>query len=366
LITSIQLENFKSFEFANVNIGALTLMTGVNGSGKSTILQSIAVLRQSLEANGLNGEEGLLLNGEYLSLGVGRDVLYEHAESRDIGITIIKKNQSYGWKFEYAETSDMLRALQGPDLDTLRAPLFTANVQYLRADRVAPAVVFPKSYSHAVRKRFLGVQGQYAAHFLAHYQDELVSEKRRREISVGAGLLDQVGAWLSEISPGVVIGSKEVNGADLAQLWYRFGGRAGLASSNEYRPTNVAFGLTYVLPVIVGCLSAQPGDLLLIENPEAHLHPRGQSLMGELLSVTASNGVQIICESHSEHVLNGIRLAVKRQLIQPAEVKIHFCEASPNGRGSILQSPVISADGRLSDWPVLFFDEWERALMELI
>src|SRR5438046_1441121 len=82
-------------------------------------------------------------------------------------------------------------------------------------------------------------------------------------------------------------------------------------ASSEYRPTNVGFGITYALPIVVSILSARPGSLVIIENPEAHLHPRGQVRMGELLSLASTAGIQVLIETHSDHVLNGIRLAVR-------------------------------------------------------
>jgi predicted ATPase len=368
MISSLELKNFKAFQYLDLNFGALTLLTGINGSGKSTVLQALAVLRQSTDAGYLLGGDGLLLNGELVELGTGRDVLFEHADEQSISICVCdEEGRVAGWEFTYSERDDLLQAKYNYNNAAIeKMGVFASGFQFIRADRLAPAVVFPKSYNEAVRRRFLGVRGQFAAHFLAYHQDEVVSERRRRLSFTGATLQQQVTAWLSEISPGVVVGSKEISGADLAQLSFTFGGSAGITSSNEYRPTNVGFGLTYVLPIVVSCLSARPGDLLLIENPEAHLHPRGQSLLGRLLAVTASDGVQVVVESHSEHVLNGVRISVKDGVLANDRVAIHFCGRSAEQLGSTFLSPEIRSDGRLSQWPEGFFDEWERAIMELV
>ena len=90
-------------------------------------------------------------------------------------------------------------------------------------------------------------------------------------------------------------------------------------ASSEYRPTNVGFGITYALPIVVSALSARPGSLLIVENPEAHLHPRGQVKMGELLCQASEAGIQVLIETHSDHVLNGIRLAVRDSQSRPRE-----------------------------------------------
>lgn len=69
---------------------------------------------------------------------------------------------------------------------------------------------------------------------------------------------------------------------------------------------------------------ARPGDMVLIENPESHLHPKGQSAIGRLLAATAANGVQIFCESHSDHIINGVRVAVKEGIIQQNQLAVYY------------------------------------------
>lgn len=135
---------------------------------------------------------------------------------------------------------------------------------------------------------------------------------------------------------------------------------------------NVGFGISYVAPVIVSLLKAKSGDLVIIENPEAHLHPRGQRKMGELIAKAASGGAQIILETHSDHILNGIRLSVKNRTISTNDVRLNyfFQRLDSNlilGERVIHEkcSPVILDDGSLSDWPDGFFDEWDKALDEL-
>lgn len=151
---------------------------------------------------------------------------------------------------------------------------------------------------------------------------------------------------------------------DLVNLEFSFV-RSGLPSMN-YRPTNVGFGLTYSLPVFVAVLSATPGSLIMIENPEAHLHPRGQAAMGRFLALAAANGLQVLIETHSDHVLNGIRIAVKDQIVNPREVALHFFDRSVTAPCCTVATPIIDGDGRLDQWPDGFFDEWEKGLAKLL
>jgi predicted ATPase len=162
----------------------------------------------------------------------------------------------------------------------------------------------------------------------------------------------------------VNIVASALEGTDLVRLSFGFYGTAGLASSNRFRATNVGFGLTYALPVVVACLTAGEKGLVLLENPEAHLHPRGQAAMGGLMAKAAALGTQIVVETHSDHVLNGVRLAVKESVISPTDVSLLFFSKGPEGLR--LDTPQVREDGALSGWPSGFFDEWENALQRLL
>ncbi|MFE0082956.1 AAA family ATPase, partial [[Kitasatospora] papulosa] len=119
-----------------------------------------------------------------------------------------------------------------------------------------------------------------------------------------------------------------------------------------------------LLPVVVACRSARPGTLLLLQNPEAHLHPQGQTQMATLTASAAAQGAQVIMETHSDHVINGVRLAVKHGRLTPAQAVFHYFRG--DGTGVEIVSPRIDADGMLDKWPEGFFDELENTLDQLI
>jgi predicted ATPase len=108
--------------------------------------------------------------------------------------------------------------------------------------------------------------------------------------------------------------------------------------------------------------------MILIENPEAHLHPKGQSKMGELLALAASCSVQVVIETHSDHVLNGIRRTVHGGKLDPQDVQLHYFYRNEENGQSVTQvaSPRIDADGRIDKWPEGFFDQAEKDLLELL
>ncbi|OEO32228.1 hypothetical protein VW23_012665 [Devosia insulae DS-56] len=239
------------------------------------------------------------------------------------------------------------------------------GLQYLRADRITPTVTLPKS-QHAVRhNRFLGARGEYTAHYLLEFGGETSTPQLLRvgDAKVGS-LLGQVNAWLQEFSPGVRVEPESIPMTDLVRLVFSYRGD-GAAYSEPLRPTNVGFGLTHSLPIVTACLSATPRTTIIVENPEAQLHPKGQVAIGRLLALTAANGVQVLIETHSDHVLNGIRLAVKDGFLPADSTKCHFF-ARNSGQRAEFETPAMTQDGRLSYWPSGFFDEWERSLDRLL
>jgi len=178
-------------------------------------------------------------------------------------------------------------------------------------------------------------------------------------------LLDNLDKWMAEISPGIRIHAQVQKATNTVALSYAF--EQGKEMTADFKPQNVGFGLTFVLPVLVAILRASPGDLIIIENPEAHLHPGGQSVLGKLCSIAATNGVQLFIESHSDHFLNGVRVAVKEGSIPPDQVKLFYLERSTASmHETMVVSPEIDQHGRINKWPQGFFDESDRLLEKLL
>lgn len=189
-------------------------------------------------------------------------------------------------------------------------------------------------------------------------------------------LINQVNAWLQVVSPGaqIKISKREVAGRDRFIQSVAFG-RAGY--EHAFNPQSVGFGISYILPVLVALLTSIPEDIVIIENPEAHLHPRGQAEMGNLIARAAAYGVQVFVETHSDHVINGIRVAVKKGIVKPEDVNIAFFErkgheiiAEDGAKRKEYYADVrnikIDNNGSLSEYPEDFMDEWNNQLMRLM
>ena len=368
MIDQIFLRNFKCFEEQAISPRSLALLTGLNGMGKSSVLQAMLLLRQSY-LDGLLPETGLELNGSLVQMGTARDIFYEDAQTDDFEIGI-RWDDSCEAKFvlQYDRDADVLKIgspVSAPEV--FRRPPFSDGSHYLQAERLGPRTTNPVSDYLVREHRQLGSAGEYVAHFLYVYGTEIVDDQRLHHPAAKANdLRNQVRAWLGEVSPGTEIHLDMHREMDVVGLRYSFA--TGKQRSNSYRSTLVGFGITYALPVLVAVLSAKPGDLLLIENPEAHLHPQGQAKMGELLARAAASGVQLLVETHSDHILNGVRVAVHDGLVEPEKVTCHyFSRIEEDGRvHSKVETPKMDRDGRLSDWPAGFFDEWEKSLERLL
>lgn len=364
MINELRLKNFKRFEDQSLSIGALTILSGLNGMGKSSVLQSLLLLRQSYQ-QGILETDGLALNGELVQVGTARDALFEDAKEDKIGFSLnFGSSDEVAWQFDYDAQADVLKLTSSAvPPETYRHSLFGDSFQYLQAERLGPRASFSTSDFLVRQHRQLGTMGEYTAHFLSIFRDEEIPNSTLAHSEAKSlNLFSQVEAWLSEISPGTRIHITDSPSMDLVSLQYSFG------LSGKYRATNVGFGITYTLPVITAILSAKPGALLLLENPEAHLHPKGQARIGNLLARAAAEGVQIILETHSDHVLNGIRLAVHGGSLAPEVLRLHFFQRREAEGKTIREvvSPQMDRRGRIDQWPDGFFDEWDNSLTALL
>lgn len=369
MLNYLSLENFKSIKDENFELTKLNIFTGFNGMGKSSALQSLLLLRQSHDKHMLPNI-GLSLTGEYVRIGIGRDLLYIGANEEQIKIEAYWDESSLELYFNYNENSDMQPIIESSSIiegEPFSESLFESNFQYLSAERISPKSVYDVSEFAVNQKRSLGIKGEYTAHFLSqHGEERLFIDELQHPQATSPHLIDNLNAWMSEITPGVKIITKLIPEINQASLHYQFA--SATEYTNEFRPENTGFGLTYVLPVVTSLLCSKPGDLLIIENPESHLHPSGQSLVGKLISLASENGVQIIIETHSDHIINGIRAAVKNEYLSTDNVVIYFLsrDLTSHEHCTSVEKIQINQNGRIDSWPDGFFDEWDKSLNILL
>ena len=135
-----------------------------------------------------------------------------------------------------------------------------------------------------------------------------------------------------------------------------------------FKPVNVGYGYSYVLPIILQIVTAPANTLIIIENPEAHLYPGAQSRLVEfIISYAQQKKLQLILETHSDHIINGLRISVKNSMINKNDVSILFFDR--NGRECIcpqIRQIKVDKNGTLSDNPEDFMDEWTQQMLTLL
>lgn len=416
MLTQIKLTNFKCFkEETTIPLSKFNLFTGTNGDGKSTALQSLLLMRQSIEHDDFTSQ--LILNGSCVNLGSFDDVRnreisrenpiffeFSYTHKQDsfsmrlhlepkfdvMSLSILKVDMCLQYQFEvdnklktetvcntvnYDEETGLFYRL-GEDVYQygysfrLNAPslsnmIWTAeehtslsnflgfnfgvkNLHFISADRIGPQEFYFKSilpeFPH------VGTKGEFTVNLLDKLAEELVNET----LCLGDDartLVTQTQMWLGKILKPLTL---KVNPLRVNILELLIG---------DFKPANVGFGYSSILPIIVSGLIAKPGEKIIIENPEIHLHPKAQSAIIEFLVKVANTGVQIFIESHSDHVLNALRLATKSELLKSEDVSILFF-TQESGNSKVI-NPTIDHNGRIDQWPEYFFDETAKSLASL-
>ena len=361
MMTKLEIKNFKAFRTLQLTISPLTVLTGLNSTGKSSVLQALLLLKQSYgEASQGNN---LILNGAYLNLGLSNDILNEKTEEELIEINYSADGKTTKLPYKAALDASELVSNRS-QFPLLKLRIFLQKMHYISAARITPASVFDLSGRRSSELDF-GIDGRFAISYLSDHFDMIVSHQHLQAGLQDKTLSNLTNYWMRKVSPDVKV-EPSINPKNrTAELYYSFA--EGDYVTRSFKSTNVGFGVTHVLPIIVQILAAQKGDILLIENPESHLHPAGQSMLGKMFACAAADGIQIIAETHSDHVINGIRLAVIDQIIHSNNVaiKYFFRDVESDYEHRIKELKMNDA-GQLDEWPEGFMDEWEKALSKLI
>ena len=113
---------------------------------------------------------------------------------------------------------------------------------------------------------------------------------------------------------------------------------------------DVGFGLSQTLPVLVALLTAEPGQLVYIEQPEMHLHPRAQTALAQILAQAVKRGVRVIVETHSALLLLAVQTLVAEAQLASDKVKLHWFKRRENGVTEVTSADLDGA-GAFGDWP---------------
>lgn len=437
VLQQLRITNFKSWEsLQGLRLGSVTGLFGANSSGKTSILQSLLMLRQTVESPDrqqvlhFGGASGLV------DLGGFRDVVFRHDTERSIelqldwqsarsigsqGASDTSPAPQLGFKTQVALNS--AGALAVPELsysiDDSTYTLKSRDTKYtkyeLQSDgpvhlkrTVGRAWDLPKPYKcygfpDQVRTYYqdptvladlelsleqlltgiqylgplrdyprrqyqwsgaqpsdMGPRGQSVVEaFVAFKQRGLTVSpgyKRKRR-----GLDEMVALWLQKL--GLIHSFRIMPIAESSSIYQVLVRRTSL--SPEVLITDVGFGVSQVLPAITLCYYAPRGSIIVLEQPEIHLHPSVQSGLADVfLHAAKTQGIQIVVESHSEHLLRRLQRRVAEGRteweveVDKEDVALYFCDAA--GDHSSLVPLQLDLYGSISNWPRDFFgDEFE-------
>lgn len=350
-ISKISISSFKCFAKADLEFGDITILSGLNSSGKSSIVQALRMfgessLGKSPLIKGHGSYDELRSRFSPLNAPIEIKCTYENQISADLKIS---KSQ-------------------------IKTPKIAPIIYHLSAARLGPQSSLPLSSKSSIWPE-IGSNGEFVVDFMKFFDGTIVSELLRRSEEEGRTFEIQLNNWVEEIAPGALITTNKDEKRDTS--YYEI---------NSFRPANAGFGVSYSLPIlaaIFGLTAHEPkngwlttdgqkwaaqrdkkGVVLLIENPEAHLHPKAQTNLGTLLGQASQCGIQIIIETQSDYILDGIRIAVKNKKVPSTSTKVFYL--IPNGDAPpLIESPKIFDDGRLEFWPKGFFDQTLKNRMEL-
>lgn len=392
MITSLRINNLKSFENSgDLRFSRVNLLTGLNGRGKSTVIQTLLLIAQSYDTE--KGIGRISLKGKFINLGTYDDVLRRDASSDEIGIEITtdddadskisfilardENDQKFAvindlWvdeksrmesvssqSFVVADSSilalsnhgetavaDVVEKVLGSTSDVLGLRQLR-NVCFISADREG-GVNIKKNDTEWNPRLGVGIHGQYVMNML-----EVATTEQKQEIN----------QWYRKILDGGYVRTHEDKERHEIAMYIDPAG-----TDQGFKPSNVGFGYSYILTILVAIVMADEGCKMFIENPEAHLHPSAQAnLVAAIVEIAKNKNLQIFIESHSDHVVHGLQLSVKKRIIDHSALSVlffSFDEDIPN-LSHVCQMG-IAEDGHIENPPSGFFDQAEKDLSTLI
>lgn len=362
-IEKIILKNFKCHKNFEANLKKMNILTGSNAAGKSSLVQALLLAYKSWEECEKKRVNTNKIYG--MNLGIPMNIVSEDLEEKNIEIELFLNGKKNKVVLGLPNDNDEISLYICNEEEILEAKeheyhLSKISLFYLNAERKGPRIV---SFINDIMPCSVGNAGENTGYVLSE-MDKLqkISGDFRLPEDLRISEIDRFSAnceeWLNVIIPDTKIRYSVDVEKNITTVM--------LQNQGEFHlPIATGFGITYVLPIIVQALAASmiKNSVLIVENPEAHLHPLSQSRLGKFLALAAVNGVQVVLETHSEHIVDGCRIQIAKEK-QCENMKILFFEKKDNM--SICKNINIQDDGELEEWPEGFFDQKRADLRELL
>ncbi|MBF0465563.1 MAG: DUF3696 domain-containing protein [Nitrospirae bacterium] len=383
MLKKLTINNFKCFLDETISFKDLTVLAGANGVGKSTVIQALLIIKHTREKylrynfkdcpSSKSDFAPIELNHTYMmNLGNAEMVINSKSEIKEIKLSYCA-DSDFKADFVYGLVPDKLiisfKNLQqkfkgntNPNDD----PFVQTDFNYLNAERIGPRNIQSMGYQEFINT---GYQGEFTGQAISTAENKNLTLKKddkrlfrpedNEEIQLA--LRKQIEQWMDFIIPGIRLNVESFPAINTVRVSLK---KEGM-DTGFLHPNNIGFGITFVLPIVVTGLIASRGSMIIVENPEAHLHPYGQSKIGQFLAAVASQGIQVVVETHSEHVINGIRVASLKNFITPDKICINFFSHNKEKQAPDITEITVDDEGDLSKWPRDFFDQEERDLAEI-
>lgn len=301
MINKIQIKGLKSIDDLSIDLTNFNLFIGTNSSGKSTVIQGILTLSQNINQNEPK------LNGSLVSLGDFREVRNFNTNAKSVRINAIDTKGEYSVEF-FEEDKSIL------NIEKTKCDLkFDNGLYYLSASRIGHLDTYEKNIREVYK---FGLQGEYCFSYFMKNKNKVIDHSLLED-TVSETLEYNVNKWFEYIVGGKVVVS-DIPQTDRIKAQFK------CKSDREVRTKNIGSGLSYLISIVIMCLSLEEGETLIIENPEIHLHPKAQSRLTEFFIFISNAGRQLIIETHSDHIFNGTRVAISNEKISTDNVSINF------------------------------------------
>lgn len=345
----LKIKNFKCFSDQEINLNKITVLTGSNGSGKSSIIQAVLLLRESASNRSRSTSTVNLNRDPRLRLGDFEEIINDENKLIKLSLDGYDIELNFLPNLDGKECASVIHS-EGAFPEWLSQDAF----YYLNAERIGPRL---EERIHLQEN--CGDCGEATGSVLLNAQ--VAGEKVQGDRSFDKGgktLQIEVDNWMSHIC-----GDASFKPERLSDAIYRL--KIKKQTQRPRLATNTGFGYTYALPIVVTGLIAKKGGIFIVENPEAHLHPKAQSNMGFFLGKIASAGVQVLIETHSEHIVNGLRRASLSRFegLSYNDLSIYFVSGQNETQCTEIR---MDAEGNLSDFPLDFFDQVRQDMLEII